>query len=160
MNASMHSCIPIFIYSFLYSYLSISFIHFYHDLAIHVLSIFLSCILLLIHIFVYVPISHVHLLILVVCHRLLSLSFLSFMPFYHVFLACSILFLSVCLSFVYSRLSYLMTCTYHILYVAQTCSFSFTFMFMFIFMFIFHFVFMFHILFMFSWTHLYTLHFL
>ena len=40
----------------------------------------------------------------------LSLSFLSFMSFYHVFLACSILFLSVCLSYIhiiYVFLSYL-----------------------------------------------------
>ena len=36
---------------------------FYLDLAIHVLSIFLSCMLLLIHIFMYVPIIHVHVLI-------------------------------------------------------------------------------------------------
>ena len=71
MNASMHSCIHIFIYRFLYSYLFISFIHFYHVLAILVLSIFLSCRLLLIHIFIYVPIIYVHVLIPVLCHLLL-----------------------------------------------------------------------------------------
>ena len=43
----------------------------YHNLAIHVLSIFLSCMLLLIHIFIYVPIIHVHVLIPMLCHRLL-----------------------------------------------------------------------------------------
>ena len=59
---------------------------FYHDLAIHVLSIFLSCMLLLIHIFVYVPISYVHVLIPMLCHLLLIFivliiyAFLSFVP--------------------------------------------------------------------------------
>ena len=59
---------------------------FYHDLAIHVLSIFLSCMLLLIHIFVYVPISHVHVLIPMLCNLLLIsivliiYVFLSFVP--------------------------------------------------------------------------------
>ena len=102
MNASMHSCIHIFIYSFLYSYPFISFIHFYHDLAIHVLAIFLSYMLLLIHIFVYVPISHVHVLIPMFCHQLLIsivliiYAFLSFVPsmFY--------LFISVYLSYIHS----------------------------------------------------------
>ena len=58
MNASMHSCIYIFIYTAFYIHISlyplyiISFMRFYQDLAIHVLSIFLSCMLLLIHIFI------------------------------------------------------------------------------------------------------------
>ena len=43
---------------------------FYLDLAIHVLSIFLSCVLLLIHIFIYIPIR-VHVLIPVLGHPLL-----------------------------------------------------------------------------------------
>ena len=116
MNASMHSCIHIFIYSFLYSYLFISFIHSYHDLAILVLSIFLSCRLLLIHIFIYVPIIYANVLIPMLCHLLLIsiiliiYAFLSCVPStfhlipfvmsiiysisftysYHFFLACSI----------------------------------------------------------------------
>ena len=58
MNASMHSCIYIFIYTAFYIHISlyplyiISFMRFYQDLAINVLSIFLSCMLLLIHIFI------------------------------------------------------------------------------------------------------------
>ena len=58
MNVSMHSCIYIFIYTAFYIHISlyplyiISFMRFYQDLAIHVLSIFLSCMLLLIHIFI------------------------------------------------------------------------------------------------------------
>ena len=77
MNASMHSCIHIFIYISLYSHILlshvciISFMHFYHDLAILVLSIFLSCMILLIHISIYVPIVRVLVLITVLCHLLL-----------------------------------------------------------------------------------------
>ena len=56
----MHLCTLVFIYSYIAFYIHIplyhlyitSFMHFYHDLAIHVLSIFLSCMLLLIHIFI------------------------------------------------------------------------------------------------------------
>ena len=84
MNASMHSSIHIFIYSFLYSYLFISFIHFYHDLAIHVLSMFLSCILLLIHVFVHVPVIHIHVLIPMLCHLLL----ISIILIIYAFLLC------------------------------------------------------------------------
>ena len=58
--------------------------HFYHDLAIHVLSIFLSCKLLLIHLFIYVPIIHVHVLILVLCHLLL----ISIVLIIYAFLSC------------------------------------------------------------------------
>ena len=68
MNASMHSCIHIFIYIIIYSY---PFIRFYHDLTILVLSIFLSCMLLLIHIFIYVPILRVQVLIPVLSYLLL-----------------------------------------------------------------------------------------
>ena len=57
---------------------------FYHDLAIHVLSIFLSCMLLLIHIFIYVPIIHVHLLIHMLCHLLL----ISIVLIIYAFLSC------------------------------------------------------------------------
>ena len=84
MNASMHSSIHIFIYSFLYSYLFISFIHFYHDLAIHVLSMFLSCMLLLIHVFVHVPVIHIHVLILMLCHLFL----ISIILIIYAFLLC------------------------------------------------------------------------
>ena len=84
MNASMHSCIHIFIFSFLYSYLFISFIHFYHVLAILVLTIFLSCRLLLIHIFIYVPIIYVHVLIPMLCHLLL----ISIVLIIYTFLSC------------------------------------------------------------------------
>ena len=158
----MHLCTMVFKYSYIAFYIHISLYHlyiisfmrFYQDLAIHVLSIFLSCMLLLSHIsisytliFIY---FHIH-ASTVRCHYIvfhilfhitysvmpllclsfmymylflcfvifyLSLSFLAFMHFYHVFLPCSILFISVCLSFVYFRLSYLMTCpiiSYHIL---------------------------------------------
>ena len=84
MNASMHSCIPISIYSFLYSYLFISFIHFFHNLAILVLSIFLSCRLLLIHIFIYVPIIYANVLIPMLCHLLL----ISIVLIIYAFLSC------------------------------------------------------------------------
>ena len=57
---------------------------FYHDLAIHVLSIFLSCMLLLIHIFIYVPIIHVHVLIPMLCHLLL----ISIVLIIYAFLSC------------------------------------------------------------------------
>ena len=90
MNASMHSCIHIFVYIIIYSYpflyhlCIISFIRFYHDLAILVLSIFLSCMILLIHIFIYVPIIHVHVLIPVLCHLLL----ISIVFIIYAFLSC------------------------------------------------------------------------
>ena len=51
MNASMHSCIYIFI-SFYLMFTSCPLCVSYLDLAIHVLPIFLSCMLLLIHIFI------------------------------------------------------------------------------------------------------------
>ena len=155
----MHLCSLVFIYSYIAFYIHISLYHlyiisfmcFYQDLAIHVLSKFLSCVLLLLHIFIsytlifiYFPIhdSTVRCLYIVfhilfhitysvmpllclsfvymcsfMCFVIfyLSLSFLSFMHFYHVFLACSIIFISVCLSYI------------HIIYVAYTCPFSYTF---------------------------------
>ena len=61
LYASMHSCIPMFMYVFTYSYVFIysypfiSFMHFYQDLAIHVFSIFLLCIPLSIHVSIYIP---------------------------------------------------------------------------------------------------------
>ena len=57
---------------------------FYLDLAIHVLSIFLSCMLLLIHIFIYVPIIHVLGLIPMLCHLLL----ISIVLIIYAFLSC------------------------------------------------------------------------
>ena len=57
---------------------------FYHDLAIHLLSIFLSCMLLLIHIFIYVPIIYVLVLIPMLCHLLL----ISIVFIIYVFLSC------------------------------------------------------------------------
>ena len=57
---------------------------FYHDLAIHVLSIFLSCVLLLIHIFIYVPIIYVLVPIPVLCHLLL----ISIVLIIYAFLSC------------------------------------------------------------------------
>ena len=70
MNASMHSCIHRFICIVIYSY---PFIRFYHDLAIHVLSIFLSCMLLLIHVF-------------------LSCSIYSFMYDNHIFISYTLIY--------------------------------------------------------------------
>ena len=57
---------------------------FYLDLAIHALSIFLSCMLLLIHIFIYVPIIRVLVLITALCHLLLISIVLSI----YAFLSC------------------------------------------------------------------------
>ena len=56
----MHLCTLVFVYPYISLYIHIllshvciiSFMRFYHDLAIHVLSIFLSCMLLLIYIFI------------------------------------------------------------------------------------------------------------
>ena len=111
---------------------------FYHDLAIHVLSIFLSCMLLLIHIFIYVPIIHVHVLIPMLCHLLLIsivliiYAFLSCVPsmFHHIHFGMSIID------------SYPLRCIYMSFFIY----FSFTFMFIFMF----QFVVQFHIIFMFS----------
>ena len=82
----MHLCTLVFIYSYIsLNYLCIiSFMRFYHDLAILVLSIFLSCMLLLIHIFIYVPIIHVHVLIPMLCHLL----FISIVLIIYAFLSC------------------------------------------------------------------------
>ena len=126
MNASMHSCIHIFIYIAFYIHISLyylcilSFMRFYHDLAIHVLSIFLSCMLLLIHIFIsytcfycqmhlycisyIVPyyllchvftmsIIHLHVLILVLCHLLLLSIVLSIYAFLSFVLSMFYLFM-------------------------------------------------------------------
>ena len=90
MNASMHSCIYIFIYIAFYIHISlyhlyiISFMRFYQDLAIHILSIFLSCMLLLIHIFIYVPIIYANVLVPMLCHLLL----ISIVIILYAFLSC------------------------------------------------------------------------
>ena len=115
MNASMHSYIHIFIYISLsihiplYHLCIISFMRFYHDLAIHVLSIFLSCMLLLIHVF-------------------LSCSIYSFMydnqkfiSYTLIFISCPLLVTSyILLTYIFMYfigLSYLMTYTYTFLYL-------------------------------------------
>ena len=98
----MHLCTLVFIYSYIAFYIHISLYHlyiisfmcFYQDLAIHMLSIFLSCMRLLIHIFIYVPIIHVHVLIPML---------------YHLLFISIVLIIYAFLSFVYFRLSYLMT---------------------------------------------------
>ena len=87
----MHLCTLVFIYPYislsihipLFHLCIISFMCFYLDLAIHVLSIFLSCMLLLIHIFIYIPIR-VHVLIPMLCHLLL----ISIVLIIYAFLLC------------------------------------------------------------------------
>ena len=111
---SYYSFIHIISYIHIYSYslyhLCIkSFMRFYHDLAIHVLSIFLSCMLLLIHVF-------------------LSCSIYSFMYDNHIFISYTLIFISchllvtsyILLTYIFMyfiRLSYLMTYTYTFLYL-------------------------------------------
>ena len=102
--ALLYSYIHINISSYSHILLShvciISFMRFYHDLAIHVLSIFLSCMLLLIHIFVYVPIICVLVLIPMLYHLLLIsivliiYAFLSCVPsmFHHIHFSMSIIY--------------------------------------------------------------------
>ena len=113
----MHLCTLVFIYSYislsihipLYHLYIISFMRFYHDLAIHVLFIFLSCILLLIHVF-------------------LSCSIYSFMYDNHIFISYTLIFISchllvtsyILLTYIFMcfiGLSYLMTYTYTFLYL-------------------------------------------
>ena len=79
----MHLCTLVFTYSYISLYIHIplyhlyiiSFMRFYHDLAIHVLSLFLSCMLLLIHVF-------------------LSCSIYSFMYDNHIFISYTLIFIS------------------------------------------------------------------
>ena len=113
----MHLCTLVFIHSYislsihipLYHLCITSFMCFYHDLAIHVLYIFLSCMLLLIHVF-------------------LSCFIYSFMYDNHIFISYTFIFISCHLLvtsyillpyiFMYSIiLSYLMTYTYTFLYL-------------------------------------------
>ena len=75
--------------------------HFYHDLAILVLPIFLSCTILLSHISIYVPIVRVLVLITVLCHLLL----ISIVLIIYAFLSCvpSVFHLiPFCMSIIYS----------------------------------------------------------
>ena len=103
--------------------------------------------LLHIHIFIYVPIIHVHVLFPKLCHLLLIsivliiYAFVSCVPsmFHHIHFGMSIIY------------SYHIRCIYIYFFIY----FSFTFMFMSMFMFIFQFFFMFHIIFMFH-EHIYT----
>ena len=113
----MHLCTLVFIYSYislsihipLYHLCIISFMRFYHDLAIHILFIFLSCMLLLIHVF-------------------LSCSIYSFMYDNHIFISYTLIFISchllvtsyILLTYIFIYfigLSYLMTYTYTFLYL-------------------------------------------
>ena len=120
MNASMHSCIHIFIYISLS--IHIPFIRFYHDLAIHVLSIFLSCMLLLIHIFIYVPIICVLVLIHMLCH--LSLIFIVLIIY--AFLSCVPSMFNLIpfgMSIIYSyHLRIPIICSYHVLSIYLSIS--------------------------------------
>ena len=80
----MHLCTLIFIYSYISLSIHIPLCFSYLDLAIHVLSIFLSCRLLLIHIFIYVPIIYANVLIPMLCHLLL----ISIVLIIYAFLSC------------------------------------------------------------------------
>ena len=121
MKASTHSSIHIFIYNFLYSYL---FMRFYHDLAIHVLSIFLSCMLLLIHI----PVIHVHVLIPMLFHLLL----ISIVLIIYAFLSCvprmfHLIPLGMSIIYSYHLRIPVMSLSIHILSIFLSC-FNYSFM--------------------------------
>ena len=120
MKASTHSSIHIFIYNFLYSYL---FMRFYHDLAIHVLSIFLSCMLLLIHIFIQVPVIHVHVLIPMFCYLLL----ISIVLIIYAFLSCvpsmfHLIPLGMSIIYSYHLCIHVKSLSIHILSIFLSCS--------------------------------------
>ena len=129
MNASMHSCIYIFIHIAFYIHISlyhlyiISFMCFYHDLAIHVLSIFLSCMLLLIHIFIYVPIICVLVLIPMLCHLLL----ISIVLIIYAFLSCvpsmfHLIHFGITIIYSYHLCITVMSLSIHILSIVPSCS--------------------------------------
>ena len=107
----MHLYTLVFIYSYIAFYIHISLYHlyiisfmrFYKDLAIHVLSIFLSCMLLLIHILFPITYSVI---------PLLCLSFVYMCSF----LVTSYILLTYIFMY-FIRLSYLMTYTYTFLYL-------------------------------------------
>ena len=127
----MHLCTLVFIYSYIAFYIHISLYHlyiisfmrFYQGLAIHVLSIFLSCMLLLfIYSYMYLSFMYMYsfLCFVIFC---LSLSFLSFLPFCHVFLACSILFLfGMSIIYSYHLRILVMSSSIHILSIFLSCS--------------------------------------
>ena len=179
MNASMHSCIHIFIYSSLYSYPFISFIH-------HILYAFLSgfsysCTfyISIMYVFTY---SYIH-IIYTYIHILSYTCFYCQMPLYcisytvpyyllchaftmpilrvHVLISvlCHLLLISIVL-IIYALLSCVPSMFLHIHFAMSIIdsyhlrciymSFFIYFSFTFMFMFIFQFFFMFHIIFMFS----------
>ena len=128
MNASIHSCIHIFIYIAFYIHLSYAFLSgFSYSCTFLYMLLLTDAFILYFILLFHITYSVMSLLCLLFMYMYLflyfvifyfSLSLLAFMPFYHVFLACFILFLSVCLSFVYFRISYIMTypiISYHIL---------------------------------------------
>ena len=155
----MHLCTLVFIYSYislsihipLYHLCIISFIRFYHDLAIHVLFIFLSCMLLLIHIFIsymlvfiYFPIHastvrcfyivfHILFHITYSVMPLLCLSFVymcSFLCFVIFYLYLSFLsFMHFYHVFLACSIIFISVClsSIHVIYVAYTCPLSYTF---------------------------------
>ena len=127
----MHLCTLVFIYSYIafYIYISlyhlciISFIHFYHDLAIHMLSIFLSCMLLLIHIFIYVPIICILVLIPMLCHLLL----ISIVLIIYAFLSCvpsmfHLIHFGISIIYSYHLRIPVMSLSIHILSIFLSCS--------------------------------------
>ena len=127
----MHRCTLVFIYSYtsfsihipLYHLCIISFMRFYHDLAIFVLSIFRSRMILLIHLFIYVPIIRVHVLIPILCHLLL----ISIVLIIYAFLSCvpsMFHLIPFGMSFIYSyhlRIP-VMSSSIHILSIFLSCS--------------------------------------
>ena len=125
----MHLCTLVFIYSYIVIYIHIPLYHLYHNLTILVLSIFLSCMLLLIHISILIQV-----LIPMLCHLLLIsivLIIYAFLPcvpsmfpfipfgmciiyFYH--LRISIMSLSIHIHFVSFIIYFLYLNTCHILF--------------------------------------------
>ena len=96
---------------------------FYHDLAIHVLSIFLSCILF-IHIFIYVLIIHVHVLIPMLCHLLL----ISIVLIIYAFLSCvpnmfHLIHFGMSIIYSYHIRILIMFLSIHILYIFSSYTF-------------------------------------
>ena len=102
----MHLCTLVVIYSYISLYIHIllshvciiSFMRFYHDLAIHVLSIFLSCMLLLIHIFI----SYIRIFIYFLIHA--STVRCLYIVFHILFHITDSVMPLLCLSFIYMYL--------------------------------------------------------
>ena len=129
----MHLCTLVFIYSYtnfyihisLYHLCILSFMRFFHDLAIHVLSISLSYMLLLIHIFIsyilifiYFPIhaSNVRCLY-IIFHILFHITY-SVMPL----LCLSFIYMYLFLCFVFFYLSLSFLAFMHFYHEFQACS--------------------------------------